>query len=235
MSEYQFTQDWFGWAPPVWEQLIPMLPEGETYGMADHGQRTFLEIGSFEGRSTVWIIENMMRPGDWIDCVDTWAGGEEHTNGEMVGAEARFDHNIDVALGGAVVEGRGGEYKFPYPTHTRHASPAPTEGHRKKVYKYKCTSTQHLASKLASCVDGKDLYGFIYIDGSHIARDVLTDACMAWPLLKSKGLMVFDDYLWGEPRDILHRPKPAIDAFTNLFAEELNIIHVGYQLVIQKK
>jgi len=30
-------------------------------------------------------------------------------------------------------------------------------------------------------------------------------------------------------------PKPAIDAFTNLFAEELNIVHVGYQLVVQKK
>jgi len=58
---------------------------------------------------------------------------------------------------------------------------------------------------------------------------------MAWPLLKPKGLMVFDDYMWGNPRDILHRPKPAIDAFCNIFAEEAEIVHVGYQLVVRKK
>ena len=225
MTDYKFTKDWFAWAPQVWEQLIPMLPE----------RKSFLEIGSFEGRSTVWIVENMMNSGDWIDCVDTWEGGEEHGAEDMAAVEARFEHNIDRVLGGAVVEERDGERKFPYPTHTRYASPAPNEGQRKRVYKYKCTSTQYLGSKLASCVDGKNLFDFIYIDGSHIAKDVLTDACMAWPLLTPNGVMVFDDYLWGNPRDVLHRPKAAIDAFTTLFAEELEIIHVGYQAVVRKK
>jgi hypothetical protein len=51
-----------------------------------------------------------------------------------------------------------------------------------------------------------------------------------------EGLMVFDDYLWSpSPRDILHRPKIAIDAFVNIFAEEVEIAHVGYQLVVRKK
>lgn len=54
---YQFTQDWFQWAPSVWEQLIPHLPE----------RKNFLEIGSFEGRSAVWTIENMMEDGGEID------------------------------------------------------------------------------------------------------------------------------------------------------------------------
>jgi predicted O-methyltransferase YrrM len=226
MTEYQFTKDWFNWAPEVWKQLTPMLPE----------RKSFLEIGSFEGRSTVWIVENMMNPGDWIDCVDTWQGGEEHAEEDMGSVEERFDHNIDVVLGGAEVEERDAEYKFPYPVHTRYASPAPTEGQRKRVYKYKCTSTQYLGSKLAGCIDNENLFDFIYIDGSHIARDVMADACMAWPLLKPKGLMVFDDYLWTpNARDILHRPKAAIDAFTNLFAEEVDIVHVGYQLVVRKK
>ena len=224
MTEYQFTKDWFNWAPAVWEQLIPMLPE----------RKAFLEIGSFEGRSTVWIIENMMNPGDWIDCVDTWQGGEEHSEEDMQNTESRFDHNIDVALGGAVANERT-EYKFPYPVHIRYASPAPTEGQRKRVYKYKCTSTQYLGSKLAGCVDNENLFDFIYIDGSHTAPDVLTDACMAWPLLKPMGLLVFDDYLWGNPRDALHRPKIAIDAFTNIFGETAEIVHVGYQLVLRKK
>jgi len=218
MTDYKFTQDWFSWAPPVWSQLIEFLPE----------RRSFLEIGSFEGRSTVWTIENMMRPGDWIDCVDTWEGGEEHSNGEMGGAEERFDHNIHVALDNPTYE--------PRTHHIRIAANAPTEGERKRVYKYKMKSTEHLGRKLSDVMFAhQPLYDFIYIDGSHIAKDVLTDATMAWPLLVQGGIMVFDDYLWGDARDILHRPKPAIDAFVNIFSEEIEMIHMGYQLIIRKK
>jgi len=46
--------------------------------------------------------------------------------------------------------------------------------------------------------------------------------------------MVFDDYVWGDPRDVLHRPKLAIDAFVNIFAEDLTVLHVGKQLVIKR-
>jgi len=201
MTEYQFTKDWFNWAPEVWTQLIPMLPE-----RAEEG-RCFLEIGSFEGRSTVWIMENMMQDGDEIHCVDTWEGGEEHSAEDMAAVEKRFSHNIGVAVN-----------KFP---------------DRVAIWQ-KGTSTRNLAGIIQ--YEGEGGFDFIYIDGSHIAKDVLTDACMAWPLLKPKGLMVFDDYLWSpSARDILHRPKAAIDAFTNLFAEEVEIVHVGYQLVVRKK
>lgn len=227
MTDYKFTKDWFSWAPPVWEQLIPALPSNN---------RSFLEIGSFEGRSTVWIIENMMGPGDWIDCVDTWEGGEEHGAEDMDGAEQRFVHNITVALGGVNIKE---PTEFSSSKHTRFASFG-GDAENNRVYKYKTSSTDMLAQKLhfqISCVKPEyvPMYDFIYIDGSHVAKDVLTDACMAWPLLKPAGFMVFDDYLWGPPRDVLHRPKVAIDAFCNLFAEEVEIVHVGYQLVVRKK
>jgi predicted O-methyltransferase YrrM len=200
MTDYKFTQDWFSHNIPVWEQLKGLL-SGEP------GERGFLEIGSFEGRSMVWIAENMMQDGDSIDCVDTWEGSEEHKNGELNGAEERFDYNL------ALIERRCPE---------------------KWVIKNKNTSTKSLANWL----DGGDAaptYDFIYIDGSHIAKDVLTDACMAWPLLKQGGLMVFDDYLWGESRDILHRPRLAVDFFVNIFAESLDIVHIGHQFVVRKK
>ena len=198
MTEYKFTKDWFNWAPPVWEQLIPMLPTNV--------ERSFLEIGSFEGRSMVWIVENMMNPGDEIICVDTWEGGEEHGAEDMGTVEERFHHNCAVAR-------------------SKNAA---------SVLPYKGTSVDYLGTALSEG-EHKITFDFIYIDGSHIAKDVLTDACMAWPLLKTGGVMVFDDYLWGNPRDVLHRPKAAIDAFTTLFAEELEIIHVGYQAVIRKR
>jgi len=198
MSEYQFTKDWFGWAPPVWEQLIPML-SGEA------GERKFLEIGSFEGRSTVWIMENMMQMGDYLYCIDTWEGGEEHGAEDMGTVFKRFRANVQAAREKTGIKSVG---------HSRQSS---VEG-------------------IAELISGwAGTYDFIYIDGSHIAKDVLTDACMAWQMLKPKGIMVFDDYVWGNPRDVLHRPKVAIDAFVNIFAEEVEVIHVGYQLVVRKK
>ena len=222
MTDYKFTQDWFSHNIPVWEQLATLLPE----------HKSFLEIGSFEGRSAVWIIENMMNPGDWIDCVDTWEGSEEHKNGELSGAEERFDHNIIAALNcnSALHRSREGSWG-----HTRFASNGPDRTNN-RVYKYKSTSTRFLGEKLCDVMFSVNpLYDFIYIDGSHIAKDVLTDACMAWPLLKQGGIMVFDDYMWGNPRDILHRPKPAIDTFINMFAEEVDVVHIGYQAVVRKK
>ena len=204
MSEYQFTKDWFNWAPEVWTQLIPHLP-------GEPGKRNFLEIGSFEGRSMTWIVENMMAENDWLGCIDTWGGGEEHGEEDMSEVEKRFIHNRAVAWD-----------KF----------------YGRDVKMLKGSSTDMLAFLNTKTSDPEWRYNgfsFIYIDGSHIAKDVLTDACMAWPLLKPKGMMVFDDYMWGNPRDILHRPKPAIDAFCNLFAEEAEIVHVGYQLVVRKK
>ena len=166
MTDYKFTQDWFSWAPPVWEQLVEHLP-------GTPGKRNFLEIGSFEGRSMVWIAENMMQDGDELYCVDTWDGGEEHSNGEMDGAEERFDHNLVEVLTGRDV----------------------------KIHKVKRTSVMQLAIMHSANVLRSELeetakvLDFIYIDGSHIAKDVMTDACMAWPLLKQGGFMVFDDYL----------------------------------------
>jgi hypothetical protein len=46
--------------------------------------------------------------------------------------------------------------------------------------------------------------------------------------------MVFDDYLWGDPRLPLGRPKIAIDAFMNIFGGEINVMHISYQVVIKK-
>jgi cephalosporin hydroxylase len=201
MTEYTFTQDWFSHNIPVWEQLIPLLPERDP-----EVGRWFIEIGSFEGRSMVWMAENMMEAGDDLTCIDTWGGSEEHSAETVQGIEDRFDHNL------AVIRDKFPDHIFS-----------------------KIKEKSFLA--LARDITYGDLHAadFIYIDGSHTAKDVLTDACMAWPLLKQGGLMVFDDYLWGESRDILHRPRLAVDFFVNIFAESLDIVHIGYQYAVRKK
>jgi len=194
VSDYQYTKDWFGWAPKVWEQLIPHLPE----------RKDFLEIGSFEGRSAVWTIENLMEDGGEIVCIDTWEGGAEHTPEDMAGTEERFHQNITLV-----------RKKFP----------------NRVVVSFKSTSVEALGASIAH----KKQFDFIYIDGSHLAKDVLTDACMSWPMLKKNGFMVFDDYMWKPPGlSINQRPKSAVDAFVNMFEDDLGIVHSGYQLIVRK-
>lgn len=199
MSEYEFTSDWFTKNIPLWEQLKSRLPEG----------CNFLEIGSYEGRSTVWIANNF-RDGSkydawtYITCIDTWEGGEEHNSIDMKSVEQRFNKNV-AELEATV--------------------------NKVSIFKIKKTSTDALAELLYN----GSMFGFIYIDGSHVASDVLTDAVMAWNLLVPGGLMVFDDYAWTDVPSELHRPKMAIDTFCVIFSEQLDIIHVGYQVVVQKK
>ena len=87
---------------------------------------------------------------------------------------------------------------------------------------------------LAECITKGMEFDFIYIDGSHQAKDVLTDACMAFNMLRKGGIMLFDDYLWDDMSGVLHRPKIAVDAFVNIFADQCKVSVVGYQQGITK-
>lgn len=100
------------------------------------------------------------------------------------------------------------------------------------VMLYEKTSYEALANIIGDGI--RDYFDFIYIDGSHTAPDVITDACMAFNLLKPNGIMLFDDYMWLGMPGILNQPKIAVDAFTTLFSEKCAVRMVGYQLAIQK-
>lgn len=76
---------------------------------------------------------------------------------------------------------------------------------------------------------------YIYIDGSHLAIDVLTDAVLAWPLLKENGILIFDDYGWGaHTNDEKQKPKLGIDAFLQAYIGHYQIIEMGWQVFIKK-
>lgn len=78
-------------------------------------------------------------------------------------------------------------------------------------------------------------FDFIYIDGSHTSPDVLADAVLSWPLLKSGGMMIFDDYEWvGYPNQPELNPKLAIDSFLAVMAGQYEILTKGYQVAIKK-
>lgn len=79
-------------------------------------------------------------------------------------------------------------------------------------------------------------FDLIYIDGSHEAPDVLSDATLSFPLLKVGGVMIFDDYLWRSARGgPLHSPKLAVDAFLNIYFHKMRIMWSPNSQVCAKK
>jgi len=78
-------------------------------------------------------------------------------------------------------------------------------------------------------------YDLVYIDASHLAEDVLSDAVLSFPLVKSGGLIIFDDYEWPLMPHELDRPKVAVDCFARVFERAVGVLHVGYQVLMVKR
>lgn len=80
-----------------------------------------------------------------------------------------------------------------------------------------------------------DSYDLIYIDGSHLGGDTIRDLCNAWPLLRAGGLMFVDDYQFEEdgvpPREWA---GPAIDYWLSLRGDDVDVLHLGYQMVCRR-
>ena len=77
-------------------------------------------------------------------------------------------------------------------------------------------------------------YDFVYIDGSHLASDVLEDAVLSWALVKIGGMIIFDDYDFIFADNPLQNPKVAIDAFVAAFSGKIKLIHKSHQILLQK-
>lgn len=98
-----------------------------------------------------------------------------------------------------------------------------------KVVRLKMTSDKYFTGEIAAHFD------FIYIDGDHTAAQVERDANNAWKLLKSGGIIAFDDYLWGQGLPPETTPKPAIDKFLLDKQDEYVQLVDSYQVWLRKK
>jgi|GEM_PF-413190 len=193
---YQFSQDWFSHNLLIWEQFLSSLK-----GLTD---LRILEIGSWEGRSTCWLLENIATdPTARIACIDTFEGSVEHAvmvdQTVLKTIEQRFDWNLE---------------KTGTPEKVRKVV-----GRSQTVLRSLIPNTYHLA----------------YIDGSHIASDVLEDTLLTWQLVKIGGLIIFDDYGFVFAPEIAEDPpKVAIDVFLKLFKKKIKLLHQNYQVILEK-
>jgi len=74
-----FTQDWFSSKIPLWQEQLAHFDKKKNLH--------FLEIGSFEGRSALWLLENILKhPSSRLTCIDPWKTIEK--------VYTRFKNNI---------------------------------------------------------------------------------------------------------------------------------------------
>jgi hypothetical protein len=178
---FRFTKDWFSDNIPQWDRFLEPF--------RGRSNLNYLEVGVFEGRATVWMVENILSdPSSRITALDVFPQD----------LQDRFEANVAAA-------GFRGEL-------TTIVGPS-----------------QETLRQLQP-----DSYDIIYIDGSHQADDVLVDVVLSWPLLRQRGILIFDDYQWKPELPPELRPRPAIDAFVTVFRREIEVVDRGYQLMIRK-
>lgn len=195
-----FSADWFSHNISFWTSTF------KAAGWEPAAPKIIVEIGSFEGRSTIWSCKNLLHNAESrIFCIDTFGGSVEHNEKQKTNLFERFTNNIESA------------------------------GVQDKVKIRRGESWRELARLTAEGIRPD----FIYIDGSHQAPDVLSDAVLSFNLLKGGGLMIFDDYHWTiEPHgqeDILNSPKLAVDMFISLYRRRMRLFaQSGHQIALRK-
>jgi predicted O-methyltransferase YrrM len=102
-------------------------------------------------------------------------------------------------------------------------------------FKDRITVMQGYSDKVLRKMEPVEQYDVAYIDGSHYTCDVLADAILTFPLVKSGGLIIFDDYNWPIHEGTLANPKMGINAFVACYADKLDVVSIAYQLIVRKR
>ena len=182
MNHYKFEHDWFKQNKENLHRLFQ--------GYAGQPKLKILEIGSLEGMSATWFLDNVKDCE--ITCIDTWEGGKDHDpqNPEINFSRIlqNFNHNMSF--------------------------------HQNRYRQMKMTSYDALVTLYLE----KQKFDFVFVDGSHTAKDVNSDLILSWNLLNVGALIYCDDYYWGfneKNVSIYDSPKLGIDSFINVYANKI--------------
>ena len=203
MKNYTFTEEWFT------NDGLSVLND-----IDNTKELHFLEIGSFEGKSTIWFLDNILQnENSTITCVDPWMSysQDQDSLNSYFKEENEWDltkrKTKEIFLHNIVESGDSGKVII-------------RQGFSDKV--------------LPSLITEQKMYDIIFIDGNHTAPYVMMDSVMSWPLLKKGGIMIFDDYTWGLNKPTTLRPKESVDYFIFSFSDYIEEIYCNDRRVIKK-
>jgi predicted O-methyltransferase YrrM len=103
-----------------------------------------------------------------------------------------------------------------------------------------CNRVRKIKNRAATALDQLATDGaefdVIYLDAGKRRDWVYSLTALAWPLLRTGGILIWDDLTWGESkgRPSEERPGDAIRLFRQTFATCLEVLHEDKQLIARK-
>jgi hypothetical protein len=177
-------------------------------------QKLCLEIGSFEGLTSNYIVDNILSDDGKLICIDPL------TDTYLVENLSEND-----------IEHNNNGWKYFNGQYDRFIENTKNNLESKKIELYRELSSEALP-KLKEKY--KDKFDFIYIDGDHRDFAVYFDAVNSFEICKPNGYILFDDYLWEDYSN--HKiTKDGIDRFINEYSDKLDVVINDYQVMIRKK
>jgi len=203
MKNYTFTENWFG------NDGLSILDVIDT-----SKELHILEIGSFEGKSTIWFLDNILQnKNSTITCVDPWMSYSQDI--DSLNSYFKEENEWDLTK---------------WKTKELFLKNIVENGNSSKV-----VIRQGFSDKvLPSLITEQKTYDIIFIDGNHTAPYVMMDTIMSWSLLKNDGIIIFDDYMWELNKPTTLRPKESVDYFMLTFSDYIVELYSNYRKIIKK-
>ena len=202
-EKYNFTEDWFSHESEshVVDQFEKFLKKYRKISCK------FLEIGSFEGMSAIWMLENILTHKDsklW--CIDPgveWTGylSEKEANNAFERLlsninKSGFNENVKI------IKGKSGDYLARFP---------------KNYFDFIYVDGNHEAEKVLE--DAIMSFRILNVGGIMALDDYLLG--IRWP--NSPGAIACNNL-----------PKKAIDYFLEIYKGKIEILYKDYQVWIKK-
>jgi len=171
MNKFKYSQTWF-----LGSEINIKLE----YFLDKSKENKILEIGCFEGLSSVFFADNFLdNPNSTLTCVDPFLtiNNNDHSKFLQNNEELNFNFNVSV-----------------------------------------CKNSDKITNNL------------IYIDGCHESDFIKRDMENSFNVLEKNGIMWMDDYGGGDGIQI----KNNMNQFLEKYNGQYKLIHMGYQLAIQK-
>ena len=197
-SRYNLNQGWYD-ALLNTDMVLNTKDEAKDLRLNPSDQRQIVEIGVYEGASSCfWSDFYLNHPGSRLTSIDPFTGSDEHHANPENYPELE---NIELTARGNIAKS------------TNAAKVEIIKGLSWDVF-----------PELNKRNNGEPWIDVLYIDGAHDSNSVARDTTLYVPLVKSGGIVIFDDY--GHP-DV----KRGVDMALNAFASMELAVFTGWQLV----
>lgn len=173
-----------------------------------------LEIGCFEGLTSNYIIENLLSENGKLYCVDPLT--DNYLNTDLTDVDIQNNTTI---------------YSYFNEQYNRFIDNVKTHINSGKLILHRDLSEKILPKLIET---QKNSFDLIYVDGDHRASAVYRDAIYSYELCKIGGLIIFDDYSWGESYGEESTSK-GIDKFLKEYSDKIEITKKAYQVAVRKK